>query len=41
MAAHDAAWSTVEQDPDLERHPELEAELRRIDATSAAFLERG
>lgn len=41
VAAHDAAWSTVEQDPDLERHPELEAELRRIDATSAAFLERG
>jgi ATP-dependent DNA helicase RecG len=41
VAAHDAAWATVEHDPDLERHPELETELRRIDATSAAFLERG
>ncbi|WP_151525147.1 ATP-dependent DNA helicase RecG [Serinicoccus kebangsaanensis] len=41
VQAHEAAWRTVEGDPDLESHPELADALTRLDATSAAFLERG
>ena len=40
-AAHDAAWQLVADDPDLTGHPELRAELARLDAERAAFLERG
>ncbi|MCK0111317.1 ATP-dependent DNA helicase RecG [Ornithinimicrobium sp. F0845] len=40
-AAHDAAWQVVGDDPDLTEHPELRAELTRLDAERAAFLERG
>lgn len=41
VQAHEAAWRTVEADPELERHPELADALTRLDATRAAFLERG
>ncbi|MDO5740329.1 MAG: ATP-dependent DNA helicase RecG [Ornithinimicrobium sp.] len=41
VAAHEAAWTTLEQDPDLRAHPALGRELDRIDAARAAFLERG
>ncbi len=41
VAAHEAAWATLEQDPDLSAHPALRRELDRIDAARAAFLERG
>ncbi|WP_083190778.1 ATP-dependent DNA helicase RecG [Serinicoccus hydrothermalis] len=41
VQAHEAAWRTVGSDPDLARHPELADALTRLDATSAAFLERG
>ncbi len=41
VAAHEAAWQVVDDDPDLERHPALQAELARLDADRAAFLERG
>ena len=41
VQAHDAAWRTVEADPELQQHPALAAELARLDAASAAFLERG
>ncbi|WP_022926141.1 ATP-dependent DNA helicase RecG [Serinicoccus marinus] len=41
VQAHEAAWRTVESDPELSRHPELADALTRLDATSAAFLERG
>ncbi len=39
--AHEDAWHLVGQDPDLTGHPELRAELDRLDAERAAFLERG
>ncbi|WP_299519873.1 ATP-dependent DNA helicase RecG [uncultured Serinicoccus sp.] len=41
VQAHEAAWRTVEADPELERHPELLEALTRLDAARAAFLERG
>jgi ATP-dependent DNA helicase RecG len=41
VEAHEAAWRVVEDDPELESHPALRAELERIDAERAAFLERG
>jgi ATP-dependent DNA helicase RecG len=41
VAAHEAAWATVESDPDLAAHPALRRELDRLDAERAAFLERG
>ncbi|GAA5157814.1 ATP-dependent DNA helicase RecG [Ornithinimicrobium tianjinense] len=41
VAAHEAAWATVEGDPDLAGHPALRRELDRLDAERAAFLERG
>lgn len=41
VTAHEAAWATVEADPELSQHPALERALTRLDATSAAFLERG
>ena len=41
VRAHEAAWRTVEADPELERHPELAEALLRLDAARAAFLERG
>jgi ATP-dependent DNA helicase RecG len=41
VAAHEAAWATVESDPDLREHPALRRELDRLDAERAAFLERG
>lgn len=41
VEAHDAAWQVVEDDPELRRHEVLRAELERIDAERAAFLERG
>ena len=41
VAAHEAAWATVEADPDLTGHPALRRELARLDAERAAFLERG
>jgi len=41
VEAHEAAWRVVEDDPELERHHALRAELERIDAERAAFLERG
>ncbi|USQ75214.1 ATP-dependent DNA helicase RecG [Ornithinimicrobium cryptoxanthini] len=41
VTAHEDAWQIVGQDPDLEGHPELRAELDRMDAERAAFLERG
>ncbi|MFK5634747.1 MULTISPECIES: ATP-dependent DNA helicase RecG [unclassified Ornithinimicrobium] len=41
VAAHDAAWATVEEDPDLARHPALRREIEQLDAERAAFLERG
>ncbi|WP_114906171.1 ATP-dependent DNA helicase RecG [Ornithinimicrobium murale] len=40
-AAHEDAWHLVGADPDLTDHPELRAELARLDAERAAFLERG
>ncbi|WP_256838633.1 ATP-dependent DNA helicase RecG [Ornithinimicrobium faecis] len=39
--AHEDAWQVVGEDPDLTNHPELRAELDRIDAERVAFLERG
>ena len=39
--AHEDAWQIVGQDPDLKDHPDLQAELNRLDAERAAFLERG
>ncbi|MFK5690031.1 ATP-dependent DNA helicase RecG [Ornithinimicrobium sp. LYQ92] len=41
VAAHEAAWRTVEADPELAGHPALAAELDRLDQARAAFLERG
>ena len=41
VTAHEAAWATVEDDPDLAGHPALRRELDRLDAERAAFLERG
>ena len=41
VTAHEDAWQIVGQDPDLAGHPELRAELDRMDAERAAFLERG
>ncbi len=41
VTAHEAAWSTVEKDPDLTAHPALRRELDLLDAERAAFLERG
>ncbi|AXH97782.1 ATP-dependent DNA helicase RecG [Ornithinimicrobium avium] len=41
VAAHEAAWATVESDPDLAGHPALRRELALLDAERAAFLERG
>ena len=41
VTAHEAAWATVEGDPDLEGNPALRRELDRLDAERAAFLERG
>lgn len=41
VAAHDAAWSTIEEDPELDNEPALAAELARLDADRAAYLERG
>ncbi|WP_109474800.1 ATP-dependent DNA helicase RecG [Ornithinimicrobium cavernae] len=41
VAAHEDAWQVVGDDPDLADHPELRAELDRLDAERAAFLERG
>ena len=41
VQAHDLAWATVEADPELEQHPDLAAELQRLDEERAAFLERG
>ncbi|QFG68994.1 ATP-dependent DNA helicase RecG [Ornithinimicrobium pratense] len=41
VQAHDLAWATVGADPELERHPDLAAELQRLDEERAAFLERG
>ena len=39
--AHEDAWQVVGADPDLTEHPALRAELNRLDAERAAFLERG
>lgn len=39
--AHEDAWQVVAEDPDLSAHPVLRAELDRLDAERAAFLERG
>lgn len=41
VQAHDLAWATVGADPALEQHPDLSAELQRLDEERAAFLERG
>ncbi|WP_122261485.1 ATP-dependent DNA helicase RecG [Ornithinimicrobium cerasi] len=41
VEAHEAAWATVEADPDLVTLPALRRELDRLDAERAAFLERG
>ena len=41
VQAHEAAWRTVEADPELQRHPALARALTRLDAARAAFLERG
>ncbi|MFX0537759.1 ATP-dependent DNA helicase RecG [Ornithinimicrobium sp. Y1847] len=41
VTAHDAAWATVEKDPQLTAYPGLRRELDRLDAERAAFLERG
>ncbi|MGO0576885.1 ATP-dependent DNA helicase RecG [Ornithinimicrobium panacihumi] len=41
VTAHEAAWATVESDPELTDHPALRRELDRLDAERAAFLERG
>ena len=41
VAAHEAAWATVEADPELADQPALRRELALLDAERAAFLERG
>ncbi|GGK62735.1 ATP-dependent DNA helicase RecG [Ornithinimicrobium pekingense] len=41
VTAHEAAWGTVESDPDLAASPALRRELDLLDAERAAFLERG
>ncbi len=41
VAAHEAAWATVEADPELGAHAALRRELAQLDAERAAFLERG
>ncbi len=41
VAAHEDAWASVTQDPDLVTHPPLRAAIDRLDAERAAFLERG
>ena len=41
VTAHEAAWATVEADPDLTGSPALRRELDLLDAERAAYLERG
>jgi ATP-dependent DNA helicase RecG len=41
VQAHEDAWQVVESDPELAGDAALRAELARIDAERAAFLERG
>jgi ATP-dependent DNA helicase RecG len=41
VTAHEDAWRVVGDDPDLTGHPDLLAELERLDEKRAAFLERG
>jgi ATP-dependent DNA helicase RecG len=41
VQAHEDAWTTVQDDPDLSAHPTLRDELTRMDAERAAYLERG
>jgi ATP-dependent DNA helicase RecG len=41
VQAHEDAWTTVQDDPDLSAQPTLRDELTRMDAKRAAYLERG
>ena len=41
MQAHEDAWATVQDDPELARHAALGEELARLDSERAAYLERG
>jgi ATP-dependent DNA helicase RecG len=41
VQAHDDAWATVRDDPELTGQPGLRDELTRMDAERAAYLERG